>query len=196
MFLAIVVAVSGYATIDRHITNSLGRGLGTLNAQAVVLDGGGYVGDIAFGRYSTIIKPVAIPTSAPSSHTPLHYTVQSGETLSSIATKYGVTVSQIRWSNAGLFQSASILPGMQIIIPPTPGVVVTIKNGDTLQSLANAYKADPAAIADYNRLRSNTLTAGSTLVIPGGVGPAFPPPPVVWQPQTSGAMKAPMFVPT
>ena len=69
MFLAIVVAVSGYATIDRHITNSLGRGLGTLNAQAVVLDGGGYVGDIAFGRYSTIIKPVAIPTSAPSSHT-------------------------------------------------------------------------------------------------------------------------------
>ena len=59
-------------------------------------------------------------------------------------------------------------------------MVVTNKNGDTLQSLANTYKADPAAIADYNRLRSSTLVAGSTLVIPGGVGPAFPPPPVVW----------------
>ena len=49
-------------TVDRHITNTLSHGLGTLNAQAVVLDGGGYVGDIAFGRYSTIIQPVCRST--------------------------------------------------------------------------------------------------------------------------------------
>ena len=194
VFLAVAVAISGYATIDRHITNTLSHGLGALNAQAVVLDEGGYVGDIAFGRYSTIIKPVAIPTSAPASHTPLHYTVQSGETLASIATKFHVTVSQIRWSNAGLFQSAAILPGMQIVIPPTAGVVVTVKGSDTLQGLANAYKVDQAAILDYNRLRSSTLVAGTTLVIPDGVGPAFPPPPVVWQAPTGSGGAMPTVV--
>lgn len=191
MFLAIAVAISGYATIDRHIVNGLGNGLGPVNAQAVVLDEGGSVGDITFGRYSTIIKPYAIPTAAPASHTPLLYTVQSGESLNSIAVKFHVTVSDIRWSNAGLFQSAAILPGMQITIPPTPGVVVIVKAGDTISSLAAAYKVDGSSIVDFNRLRAPyTLVAGTALVIPDGVGPAFPPPPALWQSQngTGGAM--------
>lgn len=190
MFLAIAVAISGYATIDRHITNYFSHGLGPVNAQAVTLGDGGYVGSVAFGRYSTIIKPVSIPMNTPAAHTPFVYTVQSGETLNSIAAKYGVTVSQIRWSNGNLFKNASILPGMKIVIPPTPGLVVTVSGGDTVQSLASKYKADPSAIADYNRLRTNTLTAGQVLVIPDGVGPDFPPPPVVYQSQngSGGAM--------
>ncbi len=190
VFLAIAVAVSGYATIDRHITNYFHPGLGPVNAQAVTLGDGGYVGEVAFGRYSTIIKPVSIPTNTPAAHTPFVYTVQSGETLNSIAAKFGVTVNEIRWSNGNLFKNASILPGMKIVIPPTPGVVVTVSNGDTVQSLAAKYQADPAAIADYNRLRSTTLTAGQVLVIPDGVGPAFPPPPALWQSQngSGGAM--------
>ena len=181
MFLAVAVAISGFATIDRHVTNYFSHGLGPVNAQAVVIDQGGFIGDVTFGRYSTIIKPVAIPTSAPKSHAPLHYTVQSGETLNSIASKFGVTVSQLRWSNSALFTNASILPGMQIVIPPTPGVVVTVKGSDTIQSLAITYKVDPASIVDFNRLRSSTLVVGSQLVIPNGVGPAFPPPPAVYQ---------------
>ena len=190
MFLAIAVAISGYATIDRHITNYFNHGLGPVNAQAVTLGDGGYVGDVAFGRYSTIIKPVSIPTNTPATHTPFLYEVQSGDTLNSIATKYGITVSEIRWSNSNLFTNASILPGMKITIPPTAGIVVTVKGGDTVQSLAAKYQADPVAIQDYNRLRSVTLDPGQVLVIPDGIGPAFPPPPVVYQPQvgTGGAM--------
>ena len=190
MFLAIAVAVSGYATIDRHITNYFNHGLGPVNAQAVTLGDGGYVGDVAFGRYSTIIKPVSIPTNTPATHTPLQYEVQSGDTLNSIATKFGITTSEIRWSNSNLFKDASILPGMKLVIPPTAGIVITASNGDTVQSLAAKYQADPVAIQDYNRLRSVTLDPGQVLVIPDGVGPAFPPPPVVYQPQvgTGGAM--------
>ena len=194
MFLVIAVAISGYATIDRHLTNYLNRGLTPVNAQAVTLGEGGYVGDVAFGRYSTIIKPVSIPTNAPAPHTPLLYTVQSGETLSSIATKFGVTVSEIRWSNSNLFTNAAILPGMKIVIPPTPGVVITVKNGDTVASLAGKYQADPAAIADYNRLRSSVLSGGQVLVIPDGVGPAFPPPPALWQSQNGSGGAMPTLV--
>ena len=187
--LAVAVAISGFATIDRHAASYLNR-LGTLNAQALMVDQGGALGDVTFGRYSTIIQPVAIPTTSIASHTPSLYTVQPGENLAAIAAKFHVTVPQLRWSNSGLFDSTSVVAGEQIVIPPTPGVVVTVKAGDTIQSLANAYKVDPGTIMDYNRLRVTDLTAGMVLVIPGGVGPDFPPPPAVYQTNngTGGAM--------
>jgi len=187
--LAVAVAISGYASIDRHVTSYLSR-LGPVNAQAVVIDDGGAVGNVTFGRYSTIIKPVAIPTSAPVSHSPYVYTVQVGDTVAKIAAKFHVTASQIRWSNSGLFTSDAILPGEQLTIPPIPGVVVTVKAGQTLQTLGSAYQVDPAVIADYNRLRDPQLAPGLVLVIPNGVGPAFPPPPALYQTRngTGGGM--------
>jgi LysM repeat protein len=179
--LVIAVVISGYSSID-HQFNSYLR-LGAVNAQALVIDQGGSVGDVSFGRYSTIIAPVEIPTSAPKSHIPSTYTVGVNDSLSSIAAKFNVTVNELRWSNPGLYTDPTIMPGMQITIPPTPGVVVTVKAGQTLQSLAAAYKADAQLIADYNRLRVSQLSAGMVLVIPNGVGPAFPappPPPVLY----------------
>jgi N-acetylmuramoyl-L-alanine amidase len=182
--LGVALAISGYASVDRNIGSYLTR-LGPLTAQAVMVDGGAY-GNVSFGRYSTIIAPVDIPTAAPPSHLPTTYTVQSGDTLKSIANKFGVSVAQIRWSNSGLFTNDSIIAGDSIIIPPTPGVVVTAKNGETVAALAKKYQVDPSVIMDYNRLRVSQLAAGTIVVIPGGVGPAFPPPPVVYQPQLGG----------
>ena len=187
------MAISGYASIDRHVASYLSR-LGPVNAQALMLDEGGAVGNVTFGRYSTIIKPVAIPMSAPATHAPSIYTVQTGENVASIATKFGVTAAQIRWSNSTLFTNDAVLPGEQLIIPPVPGVVVTVKNGDTLASLANAYHVDAASISDYNRLRDPQLSAGLVLVIPGGVGPAFPPPPAVYQQHSGGGGAMPTVV--
>jgi peptidoglycan endopeptidase LytE len=175
--LAVAVAISGYASIDRHVGSYLSH-LGPVNAQAVTLsDDGGAVGNVTFGRYSTIIKPVGIPTSAPLSHAPTLYTVQAGESVAAIAARFHVTAADIRWSNGGLFTSDSILPGQQLFIPPVPGVVMTVKPSDTLQGVANFYHVDPAIILDYNRLRDPQLVSGTVVVIPGGVGPAFPPPP-------------------
>src|SRR5207244_1327700 len=80
--------------------------------------------------YSTIIKPVSIPTSAPISHQPFTYIVASGENLKTIATKYRVSVAEIRWSNTNLYSSDSVATGDQIVIPPVHGVVVTTKAAD------------------------------------------------------------------
>jgi LysM repeat protein len=179
--LAVAVAISSYATMDRNFPSALTSRLGAVNAEAVVVSEGGTVGDVSLGRYSTIIKPVSIPTSAPINRMPVTYSVAAGESLTTIAAKYGVTVSQIRWSNTNLIASDSVATGQQIVIPPVPGIVVTTTASDTFDSLGAKYQVDPQVIIDFNRLRSTQLTAGISLVVPGGVGGAFPPPPALYQ---------------
>jgi N-acetylmuramoyl-L-alanine amidase len=179
--LAIAVAISGYASIDRHMPLNLAARLGPVNAEALVVGQGGQVGDVSLGRYSTIIKPVSIPTSVPISHDAFTYTVQAGDDLSTIAAKFHVTVAQIRWSNTTLFSNDTVATGDQIAIPPVPGIVVTVKASDTLDSLGSKYSVDPQTILDFNRLRSTQLQAGVILVIPNGVGGDFPPPPALYQ---------------
>jgi LysM repeat protein len=163
--------------MDRHFQSSFTPSLGAVNAEAVVSGEGGTVGDVSLGRYSTIIKPVAIPLSAPISHSSFTYSVAAGENLKMIAAKFHLSVSQIRWSNTNLISSDVVATGDHILIPPVSGIVVTTRGSDTLQSLAIKYKSDAQTILDFNRLRSPQLAAGTVLVIPGGVGGAFPPPP-------------------
>ena len=179
--LAIAVAISGYASLDRHYQSSFTASLGAVNAEATVSGEGGAVGDVSLGRFSTIIKPVAIPLSAPISHAAFTYTVAAGENLQAIARKFSVSVAEIRWSNSNLISSDVVATGAQLLIPPVRGVVVTTKAGDTLVTLAAKYQSDPQTILDFNRLRSPQLSAGTELVIPGGRGGAFPPPPPVWK---------------
>jgi len=173
--------MSSYAAIDRHFPTTLTARLGPVNAEAVVVGGGGDYGDVSMGRFGTINKPLSIPTAAPVNHQPFTYTVAAGESLATIAAKYHVTVAEIRWSNTDLYSSDSVATGDRIYIPPVHGVVVHAKSSDTLSSLATKYSVDPQVIIDFNRLRTTTLTSGSLLVIPGGVGGAFPPPPALFQ---------------
>jgi LysM repeat protein len=173
--------MSSYAAMDRHFPTQLTAHLGPVNAEAIMVAEGGEYGDVSLGRYSTIIKPVSIPTSAPISHQPFTYTVAAGDSLKTIAGRYHVTVAEIRWSNSNLYSNASVATGDQIVIPPVHGIVVTTKSSDTVTSLATKYQVDAQTIIDFNRLRTATLTSGMTLVLPGGIGGAFPPPPALYQ---------------
>jgi LysM repeat protein len=177
--LGIAVAMSSYASVDHQFPSYLTARLGTVNAEAVVVSEGGTVGDVSLGRYSTIIKPVSIPTSAAVNHRPFTYTVAAGENLSAIANKFHVSVAEIRWSNTNLYSSDTVATGDQITVPPLHGVVVTTKGSDSLEALAAKYQVDPQTIIDFNRLRSPQLQSGMTLVLPGATGGAFPPPPAL-----------------
>jgi LysM repeat protein len=179
--LAIAVAISGYASVNHQSVSLLTARLGAVNAEAVTASDGGTVGDVSLGRFSTIIKPLGIPTSAPISHKAFAYTVAAGQNLVAIAAMFHVTVSEIRWSNTDLISNASVATGDQLLIPPVAGVVVTTKPSDTVEILGARYQVDPQVIIDFNRLRSTQLTGGMVLVLPGGVGGAFPPPPAVFQ---------------
>ena len=183
MVLAVAVTLSGYASFDRHFPSYFSSRLGPVNAEALMLGEGGHVGDVNLGRSSTIIKPVAIPISAPVSHASFDYSVPESEDLAKVAARFHITVSQVRWSNPDILTKVdNVATGAQLVIPPVPGVVYKVKAGDTLDAISATYHVDGATIMDYNRLRDSQLAVGSVLVLPDAVGPDFPviPPPLTY----------------
>ena len=155
------MAVGGY--------NATGLGLWVSQSRAAAVtadsaSGEGQFGDLALGRDSTIIKPVSIPDSALPDRRPLRYTVKADDTLESIAKASKVTLREIIWSNPGL--KLPLKAGQALNLPPVPGVVVTVKPGDSAASLASTYGTDASTILGFNSLRSPDLTPGAVLVIP------------------------------
>src|SRR3989344_8605730 len=73
------------------------------------------------------------------------YTVQEGDTVSFIASDFGVSINTIIWAN-NLKNIDSIRPGDELTIPPINGVIHTVKKGDTLGSIAKKYGAQEQEI--------------------------------------------------
>lgn len=94
------------------------------------------------------------------------YTVRSGDTVASIARRYGVTQNTVLWANS-LTQNSRLHPGDTLTILPVSGVLYTIKRGDTLAAIAKKYDV---ALADLQEANPSTkkIAAGETLVVPGG----------------------------
>lgn len=95
------------------------------------------------------------------------YIVREGDSLSQIADMFDVTMNTIMWAN-NLPRASAIQPGDTLVILPISGIRHTVKEGDTLASLAKKYGGDADEIMSYNQLASATLRAGDVVVIPGG----------------------------
>jgi LysM repeat protein len=173
--LIVAISLSGYASIAKGLPQAAKLRLGVVNAEGQAFGQGGTSGRVELGRAGTIIKPAAIPTSAPVQHTPTKYTVRQGEDVYAIAKKFNITADELRWSNADrLTKTDLVKPGDQLEIPPIDGVVVTVKPTDTPQALAAAFKVDAQSIVDFNYLRDpDHLNAGDLLIIPNGRGPVL-----------------------
>jgi murein DD-endopeptidase MepM/ murein hydrolase activator NlpD len=98
------------------------------------------------------------------------YTVQEGDTLSFIASDYGVSVNTVIWANADKIKSADdIKPGMDLKIPPVTGVIHKVVKGDTVASIAKKYGVDVAKIVSFNGLtEGESLQTGDELIVPDG----------------------------
>jgi murein DD-endopeptidase MepM/ murein hydrolase activator NlpD len=104
------------------------------------------------------------------------YTVQGGDTISSIASNFGISTNTILWAN-DLTATNYIKPGQKLRIPPVSGVLVEVKSGDSVASLAKKYKADEAEILAFNLLpAAEAIEAGQHMMIPGGEIEPPPPP--------------------
>lgn len=122
----------------------------------------------AGGASGAITKPQGITT----------YTVEGGDTVSTIAERFNISTSTILWAN-GMNETDFIKPGQTLKIPPVSGVTHKVAGGDTVASIAKKYGVSENTILDYNKLADASLIEkGGTLIIPGGKPPA-PPKPVV-----------------
>lgn len=158
--LLLAMAISSYSAVD--LNRSLAPRAGALNVEAA--NQAGELGDVVLSRDGTIIKPVSIPTSPLPNRKAIHYTVNAGDTLDSIARIFGIPMRDITWSNPGL--RLPLAAGKTLLMPPVPGVVAVVKPGDSPASLATRYGADTTTILGFNGIRASQLTPGLTLVIP------------------------------
>ena len=98
------------------------------------------------------------------------YVVEAGDSLSSIAYQFDVSVATLLWANS-LIERSIIRPGDKLKIPPTSGIMHKIKKGDNLKKIAALYRAKVEDIVNFNHLRDDgsDLIAGEDIMIPGGV---------------------------
>lgn len=104
------------------------------------------------------------------------YTVDEGDTLASIAKKFGVDTDSIKWLNKGINEK-KLKPGSVLRIPPVTGVVHTVKSGETIYSVAKRYNVSAQAIVDFpfNEFTNDetfALAIGQQLIVPDGEMPA------------------------
>jgi membrane-bound lytic murein transglycosylase D len=110
-----------------------------------------------------------------------YHTVQNGETLGTIASVYGTTVSNIQAWNS--MKSTVIYPGQKLIVygsasstyKPNNGtsngssdlktVYYTVKQGDTLWKISSLYGVSVDDIRKANNLKSDNLQVGQKLKI-------------------------------
>jgi len=124
----------------------------------------------------TVYKPFAVSTSVQDGRDLLQtYTVKSGDTLTGIANHYGISMMTIWWANK-LSAKDELKVGQKLVIPPVNGLVVTVKEGDTLDSLAAKYKVEGTDILAVNEIEDPNLIIGQTLILPDAAGAPIPTP--------------------
>ncbi len=93
------------------------------------------------------------------------YRVKRGDTLSGIAAKNEVTVSQLRqWNN---IKGSNLRADQRITIHKGQSNVTThtVKSGDTLIEIAQKYSTTVANLKEWNQLTSNTIRIGQQFKI-------------------------------
>jgi len=106
----------------------------------------------------------------------MEYTVKPGDTVSTIADKFGISVDTIRWVN-DLETVKTIKAGTTLKIPPVTGIwIEKVKHGETIYSLAKKYQVSAQGMVDwpFNSFANDeifALAVGQSLMIPDGVMP-------------------------
>lgn len=101
----------------------------------------------------------------------IDYTVQEGDTISTVADKFGISGDTIKWQND--LTSDNVKIGQVLEILPVTGVAHKVQKGDTVESIAKKYDASAQAIVDFpfNSFANDEtfeLAIGQTIFVPDG----------------------------
>ena len=114
-----------------------------------------------------------VSESAPSANA-IH-TVAKGDSLWSIAKKYGIGTDELAAANQ-LAKSATLRLGQKLTVPAKAAPAApdtdaanayTVKSGDTLGAIARKHGTSVSALRAANNLSGDNLRVGQKLVIPG-----------------------------
>ncbi len=100
------------------------------------------------------------------------YTIQPGDNDYAIARRFGLDIDTLRFSNEWMRRNPDLIhPGKELVILPLKGAYHTVKEGDTLESIAQRYGVPVADIVQFPLNGVNAaglLRPGQKLVIPNG----------------------------
>jgi surface antigen len=127
--------------------------------------------DVALSQASTedsnvSSKPQVVASAFKSSKDIKTYMSVAGDTISSVAAKFGVTSDSIRWSN-GLSGDA-LKPGTKLLIPPVNGIVYTVAAGENATTIGAKFNADPNKIVAFNDAEITGIKVGQLILVPDG----------------------------
>jgi LysM repeat protein len=105
----------------------------------------------------------------------IHYTVQEGDSIFSIAKQFNLKPESVLWANDDYFGGNPTTPlsiGVDLIIPPTDGIMYTWKQGDSLTKIADQYSANVSSIvswpSNHLEITDPVIAPGALVMIPGG----------------------------
>jgi len=108
----------------------------------------------------------------------IDYTVEKGDTLSTIAEKFGISTETIRWANN--LSNDDITVGDSLKILPVTGIAYKVAKGDSVYSIAKKLNSDAQKIVDFPfndfaNAETFSLVEGQILIVPDGIKPAEQP---------------------
>ena len=104
----------------------------------------------------------------------VQYVVQKGDTISSIAQKFGISADTIKWANS--LTADDITIGDSLSILPVTGVAHKVAEGDTVYTIAKKYDINAQGIVDFPfndfaNPQTFSLVTGQIVIVPDGVKP-------------------------
>jgi LysM repeat protein len=128
------------------------------------------------GLSQALVRQVWLKTDITSNtaYTISEYTVQPGDALFSIAKQFNIKPETLLWANQDILQDSpdSLRVGQVLKVPPTDGVYYQVKQGDTLASITNEFKAKLDDVVNWPGnnidLTSLQVKPGDFVMVPGG----------------------------
>ena len=77
------------------------------------------------------------------------YEVQTGDTASSIAERFGLQEATVLFNNFDIYDANHLVVGQQVKLPPVDGLVYVVQPGDTLDALIENFQASMDATLSY-----------------------------------------------
>lgn len=186
LLILVVIFVMGrfYSTEEGTAASDLAVEMQASPAPTVVFTAPPFTHDTAQQGAGGVYKQAALHTILPSrGRTELiTYEIQIGDSLFSIAEKFGLMPETILWGNRyTLGEDPHIIyPGQTLNILPMDGVLHMWSAGEGLNGVAEFYQVTPEEIINYapNALSMETIgdfaapniEPGKMLIIPGGKG--------------------------